>query len=519
MSIFAHIRSTLLWLLTLTMPFAASAKLTTAQRANAERVGIEVMAISVVGTDMIIDLRIQATGLEISTRHQMMVEPVLRGHGGEMLAMPSVVYAGAQRYLFDRRAQIIHPASGYLTPFRTFMGVNPRRTYTVDYSVSVPYQLWMGTGSLSVFYRLHDCCDELMVSDELLVEDLGLQYCDCPTELPTASDLIFEPEVDPNYDPAQWYPDMSLIAPMVLFVTPQVEAVKMRREHYTTYINFQQDRSNIIPDYKNNAEELRRIYELVNSIADDPGTTLQQIRIDGYASPEGNWQHNVDLSMRRAMALRDHVKQAFGLGDERFDIAGHGEDWVGFEKLVEASDMPGREEVLHIIRTVDIFAGREAQLMELGGGATYKYMLREMFPKLRRMELSADYVVGEIAETDLEAVFAPHPERLSLEEMHRLAQRYPIGSEPFARIYRTAAHYFPHDVVAVNNAAAVALLAGDAREAVMLLDKINGNPHSFVNKGVASYILEGPEAAKAWFERAAAAGFETGLNNISILER
>lgn len=530
-------------LMAVALPFMARAEVSDAERANVDRVGVEIVNISVEGTDMVVGLSISAEGLQIPTLRKMMVEPVLRGQQGQELALPAIVYAGKQRFRFDRRAQLVHPAYDLVQPFRTFMGVREGRSYAVDYVVSVPYQVWMGSASLNLYYRLHDCCDELMVSHQLLIENLGMTHCDCPDTLPLPqSDIIFEPEVDPLYDAdadaarhlyggydedAQWggapiwQPDMELAAAMVLLIAPQVEPVKARRDTYTAYINFRQGRAAIEPQFGNNAAELQRIHELVGSIASDSHSTLQRIRIDGYASPEGAWGYNIDLSKRRAVALRDHIRTTWQLGDDRFIVEGHGEDWAGLEKLVEAApveQLPDRDRILDIIRGVDIFAGREAQLMDLNGGHSYDRMLADLFPQLRRMELSADYVVADIPEEQLEIVLAEHPERLSQQEMHRIAVRYPIGSRESMSIYEIAARHFPGDVVAANNAAAAAMLRGDVATARALLHKIKDDPRSFINQGVAAYIEEGPAAARAWFERAAAAGFEAGAYNNRMLE-
>lgn len=536
-------------------PRATQAAPSPAERANVSRVQVEVIEASLQNNDVIIGLNISASGLDIHTLHSLMVEPVLRGSERE-LAMPSVVYSGTQRYMFDKRAQKINPAEGLIRPYRVFTNISPRRSYAVDYSIRVPFQLWMGSASLSVFYRLHDCCDELMVSEELLIGNLGIDPCPpgmrlaegIPMEA-SIPDLVYIPEVesapapapaiteyDPNaygaFDeeaqwagieyipapaPVAWQPDMRLITPMVLFIAPQVEQVKKRQQIYTAYLNFRQGSSVIDAAYKNNTEELARIHELVVSINDDPSASLASLHIAGFASPEGAYYDNIALSKRRANALKEHIQALWQMPESRFSAEGFGEDWATLETMVEHSDMADKQQVLDIIRTVDVFAGREATLMDINGGRTYKQMLAEMFPRLRRMELTADYVVEHLEEDELEPMMQRNPERMSLEELHRTAQRYPIGSQEFADIYETAASLFPDDVVANNNAAAVALMRGDIQMARSLLNIIKQDSRSFVNQGVLAYIVEGPEAARQWFERAAAAGFEAGANNIRTI--
>jgi len=57
-------------------------------------------------------------------------------------------------------------------------------------------------------------------------------------------------------------------------------------------------------------------------------------------------------------------------------------NWKLLEAMLEASDMPYKEEALKIIRAVPIAAGREAQLKALEGGAPYNYMKERLFFKL-----------------------------------------------------------------------------------------------------------------------------------------
>ena len=51
------------------------------------------------------------------------------------------------------------------------------------------------------------------------------------------------------------------------------------------------------------------------------------------------------------------------------------------------------EDVRDIILNTDVYHGREGKLMRLAGGAPYRYMAREFFPKLRRIEFTIEYNV------------------------------------------------------------------------------------------------------------------------------
>lgn len=73
------------------------------------------------------------------------------------------------------------------------------------------------------------------------------------------------------------------------------------------------------------------------------------------------------------------------------DTRSLGVDWDGLERLVEQSDMPHRDTVLHILRHTPewvltngvVTDSRKRQLSMLAGGSPWRYMERHFFPSLR----------------------------------------------------------------------------------------------------------------------------------------
>ena len=75
------------------------------------------------------------------------------------------------------------------------------------------------------------------------------------------------------------------------------------------------------------------------------------------------------------------------------------ENWDGLRGWVAASGMEYRDEGLAILDDEDVEGGRKAALMKLEGGKPYRYMLRELYPKLRNACYIAVYydVLGDRA--------------------------------------------------------------------------------------------------------------------------
>lgn len=101
-----------------------------------------------------------------------------------------------------------------------------------------------------------------------------------------------------------------------------------------------------------------------------------------------------------------------------------GEDWEGLAALVENSDMRYKQEVLELIANVPVEQNREARLMALKGGEPYRWMLKELFPKLRRVTFKADYNVRQFNIEEAKEIVKTRPQNLSLNEMFLVANTY-----------------------------------------------------------------------------------------------
>ncbi len=189
------------------------------------------------------------------------------------------------------------------------------------------------------------------------------------------------------------------------FVTPRPRPANERTESGKIYLDFPEGSDVLLPGFRNNAAELARMHKMADGIREDSNSRITAVRLRGYASPEGSWQDNKELSQRRVKSLQLYVQANIGLTTAMSDATGEGEDWHGLYCLVSQSDMPRRDDVMKIIEMVGVFNGREKQLMELARGAPYRYMKEQMFPLLRRVDYHFDYTSADAthAAPDLDA--------------------------------------------------------------------------------------------------------------------
>ena len=75
--------------------------------------------------------------------------------------------------------------------------------------------------------------------------------------------------------------------------------------------------------------------------------------ISSYASPEGGWKYNFDLSERRAASLLGWLRRNHEFPGMLLSARGFGEDWTGFEALVEEDTGMTATEKESILRIIE----------------------------------------------------------------------------------------------------------------------------------------------------------------------
>ena len=293
-----------------------------------------------------------------------------------------------------------------------------------------------------------------------------------------------------------------------IFITPDVEATKMRQEYGSAYLEFLVGRYEILPGFSNNLSELQRIQNDLQQVFDDADATITGITITGHASPEGTYASNLTLSQNRAFALKEYVRQRYNLDDRLFRVAGAGEDWTTLAKLVEEAYMlPEKQRVLDIINSGADFDVRESRLKALAGGVPYNQIKNEIYPKLRRSDYVLNYTVVPFTLEKGKEVLRSRPSNLSLNEMFLIANTYSAGSDSFNEVFEIAARIFPDSDIANINAAASALERGSANIAAEYLSRVKDRDAAYWNNlGYMQWLQGNKDQAAESFERAGVRG-------------
>lgn len=455
------------------------------------------------GDSLCLSFHLSIRGRIVGRGEALHLVPVYESPLG-VLFMPEILIQDRLRDSFYRRDVELMSKESYLDsrPYSVVVLSGMRTDEQIDYRGALYLSKeWREAGGVLRLCQLHeDCCDLTEVeSAEVAVAHEAPQVGASPAPSVPRSRQVVPP-----------LPRLRLTPDDLVFFRPQREAVKVRSERMTVRIQFKVARHEILPAYAGNARELGRVRDLLHPLlTGQPGDIeVTSASIRGYASPEGGYESNKRLSERRALAFKSYLVSHYGtLGAlSSFPAVGMGEDWEGLRAaLDEAHDVPMRSEMLAIIDYVDLFGGREKQLMDLAGGRPYLYMLEHLYPPLRRMEMEVSYHVRGYLPEEVEAIYDRRPQDLSQAEIYEVAMRRSSGTRPleeYGRELDVAADYFPDDPTALLNAASAALIRGEYALARRYLDRIADAPEASLTLALYHWQMGEREAALRHLDRA-----------------
>ena len=169
----------------------------------------------------------------------------------------------------------------------------------------------------------------------------------------------------------------------------------IREEGYATlscHFVYKQGDSDILADLGKNNMELSRLDLFIRLALDHPELFIRRIRLSGYSSIEGSYLFNERLAYNRIDKLRKFVYIHYpDLYAYPLDMSWTPEDWKGFSHLARLFQIPEQEEVIAIIQRVPDFDKREVLFRKLNGGRAFRKMEEQIFPLLRRVEISFEF--------------------------------------------------------------------------------------------------------------------------------
>ena len=383
---------------------------------------------------------------------------------------------GRTRYLYyQRNEESLYADSPY-----TIIKKDKNATQQVGYQVSVPYRKWMDRASLVVAEDTCQCGEVSKGNSILLAQ----------------ADLVFTPRL--------------------AYISPQAETRKARALSGEAYLDFPVNKTVIYPEYRRNTAELAKIRATIDTIRTDKDFSITRISLKGYASPEGRYAANVRLSEGRTDALKDYLMGEYGFEASLFRTNAGAENWAGLRKYVAQSGLADKEAILAIIDSEEEPDAKE-QRIRREHAASYRILLQDCYPALRRTDYTVDYVIRGFNVEEAKEVIKTRPQNLSLQEMFAVAQTYQPGSEEFNHVFDVAVRLYPADPIANLNAANALLERKEAAQALKFLDKAGDTPQADNARGVAMILLERYDEAERYLHRAAQAGVSEANENLKYI--
>ncbi len=260
------------------------------------------------------------------------------------------------------------------------------------------------------------------------------------------------------------------------------------------------------------SDEVKALKAAIKDANDAERKEINKIEVSGYASPDGGMDLNEKLAQNRQKAAAKFLQKDLKKNKINAAIESNitAEDWEGFQKAMENSNMQDKDLVLRVLSMYSDPEEREAQIKNLSN--VYGTIAEEILPALRRSRLilttdligKSDDEIRELAQND--------PAQLSVEELLYAATLTDNKAEK-ARIYQKAIDQY-NDFRAWNSLGQIYLEAGEIADARRSFDKAleiqPNDPDVNYNAGLAAMADGDLEKAEQYLGKAA--GTKGNLN-------
>ena len=243
-------------------------------------------------------------------------------------------------------------------------------------------------------------------------------------------------------------------------------------------------------ELKNNSvQEFVAMLKRIN--ADREKLNIRNVEVQAYASPEGGFSFNDKLAGKRKNTSEAYVKSQLKQTGVATGIDAHytAQDWDGFQKLVQASNIQDKDVILRVLSMYKDPEQREQQIRNMS--EAFRELADGILPELRRSRLIINYETIGRSDEQIKAQYATDATKLSVDEM----LYYATLEDNIAKkeeIYKRTAEYYDKDYRAMNNLATLAFMKGDEMEATRHLERalrVNPQaPEALANLGIMELV-------------------------------
>lgn len=324
--------------------------------------------------------------MRMKRNESALLTPVLTDGTNRLQLQPVVVNGSWRHRLYLRH---LHGARG---PIAVQCGRHGAGQ--IPYADSCLYEPWMADARL-ILEQDNSCCGNTPAPSASRLLATNILPPHAPIDAIAPESQTAAVGIVPDNSPL---PDNSQFSYLSQYSNPapkpfhQPETKEIRITLHLEYMQFPVNSTEVLPDYSNNREELKKVTDALDSLLSAPGTKIDVVELTGYASPEGPAANNERLAFDRTVSLRDWLQRNASYRALPFSTVSGAEDWQGLRELVEKSRIPERDVLLGIIGSKKLTPEDKKECMRLvDDGRTYDLLRRDFFPQLRRTVCAIRY--------------------------------------------------------------------------------------------------------------------------------
>ncbi|GAB4251365.1 MAG: tetratricopeptide repeat protein [Vicingaceae bacterium] len=264
--------------------------------------------------------------------------------------------------------------------------------------------------------------------------------------------------------------------------------------------------------------DIKDLKAKIKAYTQDPKMEFNSLVVDAYASPEGELSKNDNLANERAASgaksIQDLLKSAkVELPEGAATLTGKGEDWDGFKKLMQESDIKDKELIIRVLEMYSDLNKREEEIKNLA--ATYNEVAKKILPPLRRSQINLVMKHHNLTDDEIKTLVDTKPDSLDEEQLLYAATLYNDLSKK-EKIYKDFSRIYPNDWRGPNNLGYVYIQQNKLNEAKAEFDKAMSlsadNPIVHNNLGVIERLKGNIAGAEEHYAKASGAGSEVNEN-------
>ena len=422
--------------------------------------------------------RLNLNNLKLKAEQQLILTPLLAADGDTTALQPIIINGRSQQIRMQRAGKLDTKNTEAGQPIVVLRKNGTEQS--ISYSQSVERMRPVEADQLQVLAAQDLCgCGDIENQDRTLITTID------------------------NLD--AWMPALA-------FVKPAAEARKQRAEKGEAYLSFRVNKTDIVVDLFDNSRELAKITKTIDLVRDDKNVQITGINIHGFASPDGPYANNERLARERAASLKNYVANLYPINAKLFSSNSTPEDWDGFRRKVQQSNLANKEEIIKISNSSLAPDDKDKRIRQLYPH-DYAVIMSDIYPRLRHSDYTVSYTVRPFSVEEAKQILKTHPQQLSLQEMFLVAQTMEPGSAEFNEVFDIAVRMFPDDPTANLNAACADLQRRDIASAEKHLQKADNSAAALNARGALAVMKKDYQLARQLFADAAAAGSEDAKAN------